>query len=233
MKRNAADILLEPQPAADERVAYGEHPLQFADLRRGGDRLALVVHGGVWKAAYDLVHTGALCAALRDAGISTANVEYRRVANGGGWPVSLDDVVLAVERLRPDVLVGHSAGGHLALLAGKRTGTPVVGVAAVCDPATWRNPGVAEFFGAVVPPEGSPLRESPLGVPVVLVHGTDDDVVPIEQSERLAAATGARLTALPGAGHFEPMDPRSAAWTAVRDAVLELGKHDVSRFEPV
>lgn len=219
--RNAADILDEPEPPADERVSYGEHPLQFADLRHGGDGIALVVHGGVWRAEYDLAHTGALCAALRDAGVSTANIEYRRVGNGGGWPASLDDVVAATKFIRPDVLVGHSAGGHLALLAGRLTGTRVVGLAAICDPETWDNSGVAAFFGGDPPTEASPLRLSPLGVSVALVHGTDDNVVPIEQSERLAAATDARLVALPAAGHFEPIDPRSPEWNVVRDAVLE------------
>ena len=141
------------------------------------------------------------------------------VGNGGGWPQSLDDVVAAVEHFRPDVLVGHSAGGHLALLAGKRTGTPVVAVAAVCDPGTWDHAGVAAFFGGAPPPEGSPLHSSPLGVPVVLVHGALDDVVPLEQSERLAVATGARLVALEGTDHFQPIDPQSPAWTAIRDAV--------------
>ena len=221
--RDSHDILDETPPAADERVAYGGEPLQFADLRHAdGDVFALVVHGGVWKAEWDLTHTGFLCEALRGAGISTANVEYRRVGNGGGWPVSLDDVVLAVERFAPHVLVGHSAGGHLALLAAKRTGTPVVAIAAVSDPHTWANPGVRAFFGDEIPDDGSPLRQLPLGVPTVLVHGTLDDTVPFSQSQRFADAADARLLALEGAGHFEPVDPQVGEWTAVRDAVALL-----------
>jgi len=223
MQRTAHDILDEPAPPADERVAYGEHPLHVADLRRAGDAapLALILHGGVWKAEYDLEHTGALSQALRGAGISTLNVEYRRVGNGGGWPFSLADVVLAVERFRPDVLVGHSAGGHLALLAAKKTRTPVVAVAAVSDPHRWDNRGVEAFFRGAPPDAGSPLRELPLGAPAVLVHGTRDDTVPFEHSQRFVEAAGpeARLVALEGAGHFEPVDPQSAEWTAVRDAV--------------
>ena len=200
-------------------MEYGEHPLHFADLRRADGPVALVVHGGVWKAEYDLAHMGALCEALRGAGISTINVEYRRTGNGGGWPYSLGDVELAIERFRPDVLVGHSAGGHLALLAGKRTRTPVVAIAAVCDPVSWANPGVAAFFRGACPPDGSPLAQSPLGVRVVLIHGTADDTVPLEQSERLAAANDAPVVRLEGAGHFEPVDPQSPEWTSVRDAV--------------
>jgi acetyl esterase/lipase len=220
--RNAHDILDEPSPPADERIPYGPHELQFADLRRAEGPVALLVHGGVWKAEYDLAHFGALAEALRRSGIATVNVEYRRVGNGGGWPSSLADVVAAVERFEPRVVVGHSAGGHLALLAAKRTQTPVVAVAAVTDPHTWDNPGVRAFFGGDVPDAGSPLRQLPLGVPAVLVHGTRDDAVPVEHSRRYAEAAGAELVELEGAGHFEPVDPQSAEWTSVRDAIRRL-----------
>jgi acetyl esterase/lipase len=205
-----------------ERIAYGPHDLQFADVRGAHGPLVLAVHGGVWKAEYDLSYFDPLCAALTAHGLATANAEYRRVGNGGGWPVTLDDVLAAVERFRPAVLVGHSAGGHLALLAGKRTRTPVVAVAAICDPATWDNPGVAPFCGDDPPPEASPLHESPLGIPLVLVHGDRDDVVPLAQSERLVSANeGARLVVV-AAGHFEPVDPARREWTATRDAVHSL-----------
>jgi acetyl esterase/lipase len=229
--RNAVDVLTDPPPPpADERIAYGPEPLQFGDLRgAAGDRLALVFHGGVWKATYNLVHTGHLCAVLREAGIATFNVEYRRVGDpGGGWPGSLDDVLLAIDHARRLarrlVLVGHSAGGHLALLAAGRLELPVVAVAAVSDPATWANDGVAAFFGGEPPEDGSPLAQLPLGVPQVLVHGTRDDVVPFDQSARYAEAAGgeAELVALEGAGHFEPIDALSPESTSVRRAVERL-----------
>jgi pimeloyl-ACP methyl ester carboxylesterase len=188
-----------------------------------------VLHGGSWKATYNLVHLGHLCVALRDAGIATFNVEYRRVGDpGGGWPGSLEDVLLAVgharrisERL---VLVGHSAGGHLALLAAARLRLPAVAVAAVSDPATWANDAVAAFFGGAPPREASPLAQLPLGVPQVLVHGTRDDVVPFAQSARYADASRgeAELVPLEGAGHFEPVDPQSRECAVVGRAVEEL-----------
>jgi acetyl esterase/lipase len=216
--RDAHDILTDPPPPeADERVAYGQEPLQFGDMRRAeGDGLAIVLHGGVWKATYNLTHLAHLCITLRDAGVSTFNVEYRRVGDPGGtWPGAFDDVLLAVKYARTLadrlVLVGHSAGGHLALLAAKRTAVPVVAIAAVCDPPTWDNAGVAAFFRGTPPPEGSPFAQLPLGVRSVLVHGTDDAVVPFEQSQRFAAAAADEATLVPleGAGHFEPIDPQS------------------------
>ena len=233
MARNAEEILRDPPPpAADARLVYGPEPLQFGDLRRatGGDALVLVLHGGSWKATYNLTHLAHLCIALRGSGLSTFNVEYRRVGDpGGGWPGSLADVLLAVEYARSlasrIVLVGHSAGGHLALLAAAQTGLPVVALAAVSDPPTWENDAVPAFFGGKPPaPDASPLARLPLGVPQILVHGTADDVVPFEQSERYVRAAGddAELVPLPGAAHFEPVDPLSSQWTATRDAVQRL-----------
>jgi acetyl esterase/lipase len=231
VSRSAADILTDPPPPpADMRLAYGPEPLQFGDLRRAeGDGLAVVLHGGSWKALYNLIHLGHLCGALRDAGIATFNVEYRRVGDpGGGWPGSLEDVVRAVEFARGLstrlVLVGHSAGGHLALLAAAHLHVPVVAVAAVSDPATWANDAVQAFFGGEPPAEGAPLVHVPLGVPHVLVHGTRDDTVPVEQSVRYAeAAEGeAELILLEGAGHFEPIDRLSPESAVVCAAVGRL-----------
>jgi alpha/beta superfamily hydrolase len=230
MTRVAADILTDPPPpAADTRLAYGPEPLQFGDLRRtGSDALAIVLHGGSWKATYNLIHLGHLCVALRETGVATFNVEYRRVGDpGGGWPGSLEDALLAVDFARSLarrlVLVGHSAGGHLALLAAKRRKLPVVALAAVSDPATWANDAVKAFFGGEPRPDGSPLLQLPAGVRQVLVHGTLDDVVPFDQSARYAEAAGeAELFPLEGAGHFEPIDPLSPESALVRAAIERL-----------
>jgi pimeloyl-ACP methyl ester carboxylesterase len=120
------------------------------------------------------------------------------------------------------VLVGHSAGGHLALLAAKRTQLPVIAIAAVCDPPTWENDGVAAFFEGAAPAEGSPLAQLPLAGPCVLIHGTEDSVVPIEQSERFADAARATLIRLDGAGHFEPVDPQSPESATVVRAIQDI-----------
>jgi acetyl esterase/lipase len=237
--RDSADILTDdPPPAADERIQYAVGPLRFGDLRvpegEGPHPLAVVVHGGAWKATYNLIHTGHLCVALARAGIASWNVEYRRVGDpGGGWPGSLDDVVLALRHARglpgidPGrvVAVGHSAGGHLALLAVRQVRIRgVVALAAVTDPETWDNPAVEGFFGGPVPAGGAPRRLLPLGVPQVLVHGTADDVVPFEQSRAYASAAGAeaRLVPLDGAGHFEPIDPQADEFTRALTAIGAL-----------
>src|SRR5947209_8341551 len=124
-------ILATPAPKADARIAYGSDPNQFGDLRLPSNKkaapLLMFIHGGYWRARYDLTHAGHLCAALARAGVATWNVEYRRVGNsGGGWPGTFQDVE-AAWRFRRQIaakysldlahcaLAGHSAGGALAL----------------------------------------------------------------------------------------------------------------------
>ena len=132
------DVDALPSRAADARIAYGTDSLQFGDLRvpagRGPFPVAVVIHGGCWQHKLaSLQNTAALSDALRDAGVATWNVEYRRYDNpGGGWPGTFLDVAVATDSLRSIatrypldltrvVSVGHSAGGHLALwLAARR-----------------------------------------------------------------------------------------------------------------
>src|SRR5438552_486680 len=91
------DILTLPPPKADARIAYGEDPNQFGELRipagKGPHPVVIFIHGGYWRAAYDLSHAGHLCAALTRAGFATWSLEYRRVGQpGGGYPGTMDDV---------------------------------------------------------------------------------------------------------------------------------------------
>jgi len=241
--RDSHDILTDPPPAAaDARVVYGPEPQQYGDLRvPAGDGpfpLALVLHGGYWQATYNLIHTGHMCEALRDAGIASWNVEYRRVGDAGGeWPAAAEDLELAlayVERLPfahdgRTVLVGHSAGGQLALWAAKRTGLPVVALAPVSDvrDAVERR-GPESAPGRFMAPEhfadGSPLELLPLGARQIVVHGTADDSVPYEMSLRyVEAARGeAELVTLDNVGHFEPIDPQAPAFTETLAAIQRL-----------
>jgi acetyl esterase/lipase len=136
MSSKSEEVLEWPSPPADERIRYGDQPPQFADLRlpagAGPHPLLVVLHGGYWRARYDLEHMSHLCSAYAKRGIATLNVEYRRVGDiGGGWPGTFEDVVAAIELARklgrthshlrgaPGVL-GFSAGGHLALWVASR-----------------------------------------------------------------------------------------------------------------
>jgi acetyl esterase/lipase len=241
--RDSHDILTDPPPpAASARVAYGPGPLQFGDLRvpdgTGPFPLAVVLHGGYWQATYNLIHTGHLCVAFAQAGVATWNLEYRRVGDPGGeWPGAGDDLGLALSHLARlsldhdgrSVLLGHSAGGQLALWAARRSGLPVVALASVSDvrdAVARRGPesAPARFMAPEHFADGSPLELLPLGVPQILIHGTADDSVPYAMSERYveAAAGEAELVTLEGVGHFEPIDPQSPHFGRTLDAVRQL-----------
>lgn len=264
-----AEILTRPAPPPDLELRYGQLSDQVAGVWRppvpGPHPVVVVVHGGFWRARYDRAHTGPMCAALAAEGYVAASIEYRRTGNGGGWPATFDDVAAAVDTVpgllagqAPGaadagrvVLLGHSAGGQLALWAASRhrlarpnrwarDAVPpglrgVVALAPVADlvrAAELRlsDGAVHDFLGgdpATVPDRyatADPVRLAPAGVPTVLVHGTDDESVPLELSERYAAAAGehASLVALPGTGHFELIDPLSAAWTTVVERVAAV-----------
>jgi pimeloyl-ACP methyl ester carboxylesterase len=127
------------------------------------------------------------------------------------------------------VLVGHSAGGQLALGAGKRPQLPVVALAPVSDvrdsvARTGPDGPPARFMAPEHFADGSPLELLPLGVQQIVIHGTEDDSVPYKMSERYveAAAGEAELVTLEGSGHFEPIDPLSSEWPQVRSAIERL-----------
>src|ERR1017187_3521621 len=99
------DILQPPFPKADHRIAYGSDPQQFGDLRlpkgAGPFPVVIVIHGGCWRAQYDLEHNGRMAGALTAPGAATWSIEYRRLGNpGGGAPGTFDDVAAAAAYLQ-------------------------------------------------------------------------------------------------------------------------------------
>src|SRR5437667_3214049 len=97
-------VLTAQPPHADFRIRYGPDHIHFGDLRlpsgAGPHPVVVVIHGGFWRARYDLTHIGYLCAALTATGFATWNVEYRRIGNaGGGWPGTFQDMAMAAAHL--------------------------------------------------------------------------------------------------------------------------------------
>lgn len=209
-----------------DTVRYGDHPEQVADVRHPqGDvaGVAMLLHGGFWYRAWrrDLMDGVALDLTRR--GWVTWNVEYRRIGAGGGWPATGEDVVVALDRLagtQTVTLVGHSAGGQLALWAARQRRTAVrqvVALAPLCDLAAARDDNLGDgavhrlLGGAEVSP-ADPSQHLPLGVPALLAHATADPVVPVSQSRTYVAAARDRgeapeLVEVDGSDHLSLVDP--------------------------
>lgn len=216
----------------------------------------VLVHGGYWRPEFDLRLEDALAADLAGRGYLVWNVDY--APSSDPWPATLTDVAAAYDRTftgahadRVDrarvAVVGHSAGGHLALWLASRgrlpagapgSGdhvTPALAVPQAPVAALAKASALGLGDGAVDalvggPPSRYPERYAvadpvalvPSGVRTVLVHGVDDAVVPISQSEAyLAVAPDCSLVTVPG-GHFEHLDPTSQACAALRTALATL-----------
>ncbi|NUP53845.1 MAG: alpha/beta fold hydrolase [Catenulispora sp.] len=240
--------------------AYGPHPSQVADLYvpTGGGPfpVAVLIHGGFWRTPFDRELMEPLAEDLAAHGVAAWNIDYRRVGDGGGgneWRVTLDDVSASLDQLGAvsgeypldtdrTALVGHSAGGHLALwLASEFQVAAVVsqaGVSDLYDAAHERLglgspregfgvldvPATVEFLGGTpqeVPDRyaaASPSALLPLETPMLLVHGDEDDRVPVGQSRAFAEAARdagdeVELAEFARMGHFEVLDPRHESWT--------------------
>src|SRR5438132_9710416 len=250
------DILTAPPPPADARLRYGADPNQFGDLRvpksKGPFPVVMNIHGGFWRAKYDLAHAGHLCAALTAKGVATWNLEYRRVGNAGaGWPGIFEDIVNGYRFISQNAnrhnldsqrmaVTGHSAGGQLALcLAARETSVKnVVSLAGVIDlQQAWElhlsNNAVVEFLGG--PPEqvpehyaeADPMRLGISKARQCVIHGNVDDIVPPHFSRKYyekkkKQGEDIHLLEIEKAGHFELIDPRSAAWPRIEQVVMKL-----------
>jgi acetyl esterase/lipase len=232
------DLQSLPVHPADHRLPYGDDPNQFAELRlpsgAGPHPVVALVHGGCWKAGYatlrDLAPMGD---ALKAEGIASWNIEYRRLGQpGSGWPGTYADIGRGIDQLRQAAprysldlnrlaVVGHSAGGHLAMWAAMRqrlspnspvyvaSPLPVRGVINLAGTIDMRENIAhmeAECHDAVVTtllggtPSSVPERYRevsattmvPLGVQQILVWGEHESFVPLSLARRhVDAATKA------------------------------------------
>jgi acetyl esterase/lipase len=242
----AEDILSLPPPAADQRLSYGADSNQFMEARipkgKGPHPVLLNIHGGYWRAKYDLAHAGHLCETLRQAGVATFNLEYRRVGNaGGGWPGTFEDIRSAYRFVRQSeskfsldikrlAVMGHSAGGQLALCLAAhepslRNAISLAGVVNLQKAYDLHlsNDAVVEFLGGKPSEVPEHYREADPSVLKILqarqwlVHGASDDVVPPAFSRdyverKKKQGEKSELGEIGGADHFDVIDPRSEAF---------------------
>lgn len=232
------------------------HSAAPRDPSRPAAPLIVLVHGGSWRWPYNRWVMWLLARDVRRRGWGVCNIEYRRLGRfggGGGWPETFDDVRAAIEMITADtaqlgidpdrvVVVGHSAGGHLALVGAAHASTRPALVVSIAGPTDlerlWSNGSRPVRDLTAGAPEStrwsltSPLHMVPLGMPTVCVHGdTDTTVNPIHTTAFVAAAQAAgdraEAVIVPGEGHTDALKPTSAIWAAVVAAVVERLDSDV------
>jgi acetyl esterase/lipase len=247
--------------------AFGPDPSQVGELhlpRRGPDPfpVAVLLHGGYWQTVYGKLVMRPLALDLVRRGWAAWNLEYRRLGTGrrgtgrgggGGWPTTFADVADGLDHLDhlarlvapldlSDVsLVGHSAGGQLALWAARRPQLPegavgarpvvpatrVVALAPVTDLGRARVHAEALLGGGPAEqPErwaqADPVRAGAPAVPALVVHPRADATVPVQRSREYAAAArdrggDVRLVEPATGGHRGVIDPSHPAWHAAAD----------------
>ena len=219
---------------------------QSADSRNAKRHpLVVLIHGGCWLNEVDVRHTHAASTALANAGYAVWAIEYRRVGDdGGGWPNSYTDVLAAI-RYIPELaeypidtqavaLVGHSAGGQLALLAGAELVSKdfqidaVIGLAAISDLEQYAagengcQRAASLFMGGQAKDKPQAYADATvinktLHPSTVFIHGTADGIVPLNHSSRFSKQ--ARL--IEGAGHFDMIHPATPAFQALLKALAQ------------
>lgn len=261
MQTSFEDITKLDYRAADQRLAYGTEAEQFVELwlPAGPEVPApviVLIHGGCWLAEYDISHIQPLASELASHGLAVVAMEYRRLGQeGGGWPGTFDDIaaglefISALEHDRLDlsriILVGHSAGGHLALWAAGRSllhethqlyeknpfmPRGVIGLAAITDLVAYSQGNGSCQAATARLMDGSPSEKperyaqgspSQLGLanPAVLLHGDQDPIVPISQARALPQAS---LVTIEGAGHFDLIHPGTVAFPQLLTRIQEM-----------
>lgn len=223
--RDALRLLRNVATSPPETIVYGPHPENVADVRLSGSPSSLVVlvHGGFWLRQYGRDIIDGLAVDLAGRGLATVNLEYRRSNAGGAWPGSAHDLAMGIDYLGrrfgdvPIALVGHSAGGYLALWAAERAHpsltvalAPVTDLTAMAAGAGTGAVACQELLSA-----GAPRTVDGAG-PRLVVHGAVDDLVPVSQSTRVGDA---EIEVVADLGHFELLDPHRPHWPAVVTAL--------------
>lgn len=224
----------------DSIIKYGEDPYQFAELWQPdivlpNNPAIVMIHGGCWLNAFDISHTHPASHALKQAGFTVWSLEYRRTGDkGGAWPGSYQDILQGIDKalqtLKQDlVIIGHSAGGHLALLAGNHYHKKhqdrikkIIGLAAISDITRYSKgknscqTATPKFMqgryqdNKTAYDSANPMIQG-FHPNTVLIHGSQDNIVPLEQSLN----TKQKVKVIENAGHFDMIHPKTKSWQTI------------------
>ncbi|WP_420935813.1 alpha/beta hydrolase family protein [Alteromonas sp. A081] len=243
-------LLLLPKSPPTRVFSYGSDALQTVSVYKAqngsegvtaSNSAIIFIHGGCWLNAYDATHGAGFYSALADKGIDTYAVEYRRTGDiGGGWPGSFHDIKAAINSITGALseaddgknvyIVGHSAGGHLALLAAASQLTipnnvnikAVIGLAAITNITQYANgtnscqTATPEFMDGKPEERIEAYKQATpnlarITTSVILMQGDTDSIVPALHSVSEYAET----ISIPNGGHFDWLHPKSDSYQAL------------------
>jgi acetyl esterase/lipase len=197
--------------------------------------LVVLIHGGYWRSEYDRRHCTPLASNIAKDGWPVALIEYRRII--GNPDAMISDVLTAVEVVKKEfskiILLGHSAGGHLALLVANQTSAVgVIALAPVTDllraeELDLDEGAVSDFLGcpAEIRRDLDPMRCNQPKMKTVLIHGALDMRVPIQFSRDylfLKQLNDLDLLEVANLGHFELIDPRQEVYQVLKTALSQI-----------
>ena len=241
------DVLNVPYRHSDTTISYGPDQFQFGQLwlpTTSPARASLVlIHGSCWLNEFDIGYSHGLSSALADADYAVWSLEYQRTGDeGGGWPGTFEDIITGINSLNDIAgieseslaILGHSAGGHLALLAGARSELLdvepdlIVGLAAISDVAinaagsnTCQTATPLFMGGDVVERAQEYFDANPsnhgLHKNSVLLAGDIDEIVPLSQG----TLPGAKTIISTGASHFDWAHPDTPAYQRLLELLDE------------
>ena len=209
---------------------YGQDPSQYAHLYRPATDeylpVLVIIHGGYWKDNHSLdsYATRALVDEfVKEGDVAIWNIEYRRMNSEGEnknapWPSILNDVAKAMDILKDIehsekldlskiLVIGHSAGGHLAAWLSSRSSIDksmpfhssepimpthticIAGILDIYNPNALSQPQQIErLIGENVSNypdryhQSNPISLWDGEIPITIIHGKDDKDVDISQS---------------------------------------------------
>jgi len=259
------DLLDQPRPKADRTIRYGDDPLQVVDVWRPKGQephpVVVMIHGGCWQteiATRDIMNY--IANDLRKDGIGVWNIEYRGVDRGGGYPGTYLDVgtaadLLAVEGktmgadLSKIIVIGHSAGGHLALwLAARQAlpqGEPLRGADPLRIDAAISQAGIADLRAAMTRKGHACGTDAPKAMAGNAFALTSPPEMPVSTAAQFQFHTDKDRIAPPGyahayaadmakrgvtvdtqvhgpEGHVELIAPASRSWAAQKAMIKQL-----------
>ena len=237
-------VLDLPVSSPTEIISYGESEFQFGEYWKprfsnpdSKQPLVVLIHGGCWLNSFDVKHTHALSTALSESGYAVLALEYRRTGDaGGGWPGSYYDIRLALaslDTIMPDqvdrnriAVVGHSAGGHLALLHGSEHQSngsikAVIGLAPIVDLVSYSKgegscqQASVKFMGGdssqhTAAYKAATVKDKTLHPNSFILQGDMDHIVSPEQAK---SAKTDNLLIIKGAGHFDMVHPYTQSFS--------------------